>query len=1056
MKTDAFIVFCVAVFFWFGAFPAAGSDTTANNQRREVLSLAGQWKFSLDADRRGDVEGFYKGALADTVDLPGSTDENRKGTRNTREPNYNRLSRIYEYTGPAWYQKEITIPASWKNKRIVLFLERCHWQTKVYIDDQIAGMRDSLCVPHIHDLSSLLNPGKHRLTVCVDNTPKHFLGPFASSISEETQTNWNGIIGRMELIATDKVWVEDVQVYPDVDRKSAQVRVDIGNMAGRVVSGTLHIQVSGDDGTIIAGVKKAFVSQGATTSVKTEVQMSDKVRLWDEFSPNLCNLTVSLEAAGGQESYLDKKTTTFGMRKLTVNDNKQFVLNDRTIFLRGNLECCIFPLTGYPPTDIDSWERIFDILESYGLNHLRFHSWCPPKAAFAAADEAGFLIQVGAPRANARDAAQDKFIAEEVVRILKAYGNHPSFGFLSMGNELGGDNKTLSDLVARAKELDSRHYYVGSTGTGPLLSEDTYMCRHEVRGGVRPATNWDHSENKLLHNGTLPLISHEIAQWAVFPDLAEIDKYTGVLRARNYGLIKRDLQAKHMVHLAEKFTHVTGKFSVLLYKEEIECLLRTRNLAGFQILDLHDYPGTGTALVGLMDVFWDSKGFITPKEFRQFCSETVPLLRMKKRVYTSDEVFWADAEIVHYGAADIAEAKPRWKITDEHREVIASGGLPVQSSIPAGKRTGLGRIESSFRKVTEPSKLTVTLYLDGTDILNSWEIWVYPRIDKIDIGDDIIVKETWNEDTINDLNSGESVLLLARPPRALKGRFLPVFWSPVWFRHNPGTMSILCDPDHPLFSQFPTDAYSNWQWYDLKQNSRVMILDEAPSDFFPVVQLVDQFNTTRKLGSIFETKVGKGKLLVCSIDLKKDIDKRPAAKQLLYSIIEYMKTDAFDPQSHLSISVLDEILGKIESNLPEGTKVTADTEENDFTADLAIDGDISTFWCTQWRSSSPAYPHYLQLEFPKETQLRGLTYAPRADGNTNGWISKYQVFTSTDGNDWGKATAEGAFEISAEKKTIIFDEARSCRYIRFVALEGMNAQPWAAIAEIDVILEMND
>ena len=69
-------------------------------------------------------------------------------------------------------------------------------------------------------------------------------------------------------------------------------------------------------------------------------------------------------------------------------------------------------------------------MKSYGLNHIRFHSWCPPEAAFAAADLEGIMIQAEGPQANVpagADPARDAFIEAEFKRMVDTYGNHPSF-----------------------------------------------------------------------------------------------------------------------------------------------------------------------------------------------------------------------------------------------------------------------------------------------------------------------------------------------------------------------------------------------------------------------------------------------------------------------------------------------------------------------------------------------------------------------------------------------------------------------------------------------------
>ncbi|MCX8037850.1 MAG: hypothetical protein N3D11_12535 [Candidatus Sumerlaeia bacterium] len=878
----------------------------------DTLSLAGRWRFRLDPQDAGVTERWYAAQrLPETVRLPGSTDENGKGTLNTRPPDYNYLSRIVEYVGPAWYQRDVTIPATWRDRRITLFLERCHWETRVWVDGVEAGVQDSLSVPHIYDLTQLLPPGRHRIVIRVDNSHKYDMGRNAHSTSEQTQSNWNGIVGRIELRAADPVGIEDIQVYPNVSRKTARVVVRLYNVSGR----ESNVQMRWNASPVEGGGAAAKLECGAILSsdarsavVEHDLPMGDGCRLWDEFSPALYRLNISLSAQCGDKTYTDRRAVTFGMREISTTPDKRIQVNGRNIFLRGTLECCIFPLTGYPPTDVESWRRILKTCQSYGLNHMRFHSWCPPEAAFVAADELGILFHVEAPcwiLNWGKDAKRDAWIEQEAARILREYGNHPSFAMFCMGNEPGGDRLVPQKIISRLKPTDSRRLYLAGAGWG--YGPDDDYCVLQVRGLHGPTTDFDFRAEDAKHDK--PVVSHEIGQWAVYPNLAEMAKYTGVLRPRNFQLIRDDLAKKHLLDLADEFLYASGKLSVLLYKEEIEVLMRTPGHGGFQLLDLHDFPGQGTALVGALDAFWDSKGLITPREYRRFCSPTVPLLRMAKRTYTSGEMFSAKAEILHFGQAPIENAVPVWSIKDERGREVASGVFPART-IPVGQLSELGVIETPLARVNPPAKLTVSLSIQGTHAFNTWDLWVYPVKENLVIPGDVTISRAWDAATQDALARGGKVLLFASASnlaQSLPGSFTPVFWSPIWFRRGAGTMGILCNPKHPALAKFPTEFHTNWQWYDLLEQSRTMILDNTPADFRPIVQVIDNFSRNHKLGNLFEARVGKGRLLVCSMDLLRDQDRRPAARQMYASLIAYLASDAFRPKQELT----SETLGKL-------------------------------------------------------------------------------------------------------------------------------------------------
>src|ERR1019366_1137446 len=392
-------------------------------------------------------------------------DEARLGPKNTATPTLEGPYRIYDYAGPACYQRDIEIPAAWRGKLVVLFLERVRWVTQVWLDGQFMVSQDSLIAPHVYDFGVGVLPGKHRLTICVDNTVKLKLGRFVSALFGGTPGNLNGIIGRIELDATPPVWIDGVQVYPDVDHKLAKVKVRIGNASGAAGHGILSVGTK--------HIEAAWDERGGSAEIEVDMPGA---KLWDEFAPNLSELTVKL---GG-----DERVVQFGMRKFAARGT-QFALNDRPVFLRGTLECSVFPLNGYPPTDVPAWQRIYRIMKSYGLNFIRFHSWCPPEAAFAAADLEGIMIQAEGPQANVQagaDPRRDAFTEAEFKRMVDTYGNHPSFCLMTLGNEYGGKDALLSGWVDMLIQRDPRHLY--SSASCVQITANRQWPEQDTSGGT--------------------------------------------------------------------------------------------------------------------------------------------------------------------------------------------------------------------------------------------------------------------------------------------------------------------------------------------------------------------------------------------------------------------------------------------------------------------------------------------------------------------------------------------------------------------------------------------
>ncbi len=1016
------------------AIDARGADTA---------DLAGDWKFRRDDDKAGVREQWFAAPLAGNakIKLPGTMDDAQLGIPNPVKPSLADLWRPNVYEGAAWYQREINIPESWHDRRVTLFLERCRWVTQAWLDGQLCGESlDSLIAPHVHLLGIGLQPGRHTLTLLVDNTKKIDLGTFVSALYGGTQGNLNGIVGKIELRATPLVWIDDVQVYPDWRTQSARVHVRIGNATGQ--AGASLITIKALQSMVATNI--SWTPDGG--AAEYQIALSN-TPAWDEFHPALSALNLELNHDAST-----RRRVVFGLRELGRRGT-QFTMNGRPLFLRGTLECQVFPLTGHPPCDVPAWRRIFQIEKSYGLNFIRFHSWCPPEAAFAAADLEGIMIQAEAPQANVpagANPARDAFTEAELLRMVHTYGNHPSFCLMTLGNEYGGKSELLTHWVDRLIQEDPRHLYSSAscaqTTTNRQWTEGTFG-----RGVHGAGTMAD--VRAAIARETVPPVGHEIGQWVVFPNFDEMKKYTGVMQPKNFEIIRDDLKAKGMLDLAPQFFKATGQQSVRLYKEEIELLLRTPGFAGFSLLDLHDYPSQGTALIGLLDPFWDSKGLIQPAEHRRYCGAVVPLLRLPKRTWTADETFSATAEIANYGAADLTGKQPFWKITNERGQEIAQGKLAVAIA-PTGQLSPLGPISASLVKVSAPAKLTVTVGLTGTKYSNCWNLWVYPGRTTPQPPVGVIVSTAWDETAKAALAGGKTVLLLPANKwlhHSLGGSFLPTFWSPVWFpSQRPDTMSILCDPRHPLFAQFPTEFYSDWQWYDLQPNSRSLILDDTPAAFRPLVQVIDNFARNHKLGSVFEARVGKGKLLVCAIELAPNRPKRPATQQFARSLFAYLASPNFKPQAELPFATLDRLFAPAISGL-HVAHVRTDSEQPGFEATNAVDGDATTMWHTAWDGDAPKFPHWLELELDSPEEFAGFTVLPRQDGNHNGWIKDYALYLSQDGSNWGKPVAAGTFPANDQLQTVKFASPVTAKFVKLVALSGYAGGPWASLAEFNLV-----
>jgi hypothetical protein len=896
----------------------------------ESIDLSGAWKFAADMPDSGLSATPDQWRFPDTIQLPGQVAAQGFGEKPSMKTKWAGVGWKYpdlfkewqspdnfkipfflqpplHFVAPAWYQKEIEIPADWAGKHALLHLERVHWQSIAWINGKQIGKCNSLGTPHEYDLGAL-PPGKHALTLRIDNRIVDVNPGFlAHSITDHTQGNWNGVVGKIELRPVAALRVEEARIEPSLAEKSVKVIVTANERRkGKV---TAKVRYAGPLRDLF---ESATVSADLTDGrAELMIPIDREPRAWNEFTPHLYTAEIVLESASGA----DLRRETFGFRDLGKKDGR-LAINGAPIFLRGTLECCIFPLTGYPPTDIEAWRRIVKICKAHGLNHIRFHSWCPPEAAFIAADEAGIYYQVEASAWASNGGAEigsgmplDAWIDVETARMIREFGNHPSFLMMAYGNEPGGTNHKnwLQEWVARWKAKDTRRFWTTAAGW-PLMPGSDYHNMPEPRiqawgQGMRsiinadaPRTDFDWSDHVNAHPDA-PFVSHEIGQWCAYPNYGEIPKYTGFFKARNFEVLQEMAKRNGLLPQAKDFLMASGQLQTLCYKHDIEAAMRTQAFGGFQLLDLHDFPGQGTALIGVLDAFWESKGYVTADEYARFAGPVVPLAKLKKMTWQTNETLEAELQLCHFGPTDFKGLEPVWILTDGET-IVAEGTLPARDLAGGGLRD-LGSIRIPLEKLKAPAQLKLTVGARGQKFSNDWSVFVYPAETQATVPQNVTITASL-DDAMAALDEGKNVLWTPSsaeekddPARSLTAGFSTIFWNTAWTDWQPPhTLGILCDPKHPALAKFPTEFHSNWQWWELQKDARPFILTKH-HELRPVVQLIDDWVTHRKLGYVFEARVGEGKLIACSFDLNSDLERRVVARQMRSSLLAHLSSDRF-------------------------------------------------------------------------------------------------------------------------------------------------------------------
>ena len=926
-----------------GFYSACTRQLPPDTQSR--IPLEGNWGLQLDTAGAGIAPDWLTKSCTDSLFLPGTTDMGKKGTYNTDMTLTTSLSREYVFEGKALYTKQVDIPEEWDGTSVRLVMERTK-PTTIWIDGKEVGANNDISTAQQYDLSSYLFPGTHTVAILVDNgkqaVPEKVYGS-SHAYSASTQTNWNGIIGDFYLESVPLCGIDDIQLYPDVAKKVVTARVTLRNPDKGAGKGILsfYAEAWNTDKQHKTPVQTVEVDW-TKPEQELELALGDKALLWSEFTPSLYRFSVSLKT----DQSVDTEQATFGLRDFKTK-GRQFTMNGKTTFLRGKHDACVFPLIAHTAMDVETWRHYFQVAKQYGINHYRFHSWCPPEACFEAADIEGIYLQPELPiwgNIDIDDTELCDYLLKEGRNLHRAYSNHASFVMFGLGNEMSGE-EGLAMLIQTFKKEDNRHIYSSGSNNylgfkGKQANEDYFTtCRVGREGDKQfntharasfsfadaydggylnhtyPNSEMDFSSANVLCD--VPIISHETGQFQVYPNYEEIKKYTGVLKPRNFEIFKKRLEEAGMINLAYDFMMASGKWSALLYRADIEMNLRTPEWGGFQLLDLQDYPGQGTALVGILDAFMDNKGLITAKEWKESCDDVVLLALLPKFCYSGNEALKGSIKVANYTPTTLKGKHLTWTLTNSQDQVIAQNNIPLQ--INQGTLAEVGPLNIALPAIQEAETYTLRLAIEGTDYHNHYPLWIYPEHNNVQIPTDINVIKKWDKQAENLLANGAKVLWFPDAKTyknvTVEGLFQTDYWNYRMFKSicewvkkpvSPGTLGLLMNPSHPVFAHFPTDFHTNWQWFTMIKNSHPLILDQLPNNYRPIVQVIDNVERNHKLGMIQEFNVGPGKLLICMTDLETQ-QEYPEARQLYHSLLSYMDSSEFSPQMTLTPAQLIEL-----------------------------------------------------------------------------------------------------------------------------------------------------
>ncbi len=888
------------------------------------IDLSGIWQ----CDRSGQKA---------RVRLPGTLDENgigspddparqwqgeevrRMGFWKPGDPIVTRLTRRYTFEGQAVFSRVVT----WDRPggaRVFLDVERAR-HLRLYVNGHEVSPVDggSLSAPWRFEVTDRVT-GRDEVRFLSDNTYPSWPGEsiqYASAASDETQTNWLGLLGFLRLRTERAVFLSDLRVYPEGEGVRAEVEID----ADRPWRG--EVRLSGE--VLEADAVRTVEAHCGRQTFSFSLRVRADAARWDLGEGNLHRLTAS--APG-----LEEKSVRFGLRAFRAEEG-HLTLNGRRIFLRCETNCAVFPETGHPPMDRESWRKILAVYRDYGVNCVRFHSHCPPEAAFEAADEMGLMMQPELSNWDPKHAFASPearaYYARELQEILRHLSNHPSFVMLTFGNELQADeagHAFMDSLLEKARETDPTRLYARSSNPhygerGAFAGDDFYTAMRygalEMRAACDGVTGWlneeypnarhayDEAVRALRADTDRPVFSFEVGQYEVLPDFGQVADYRGVTRADNLAHMRSRVLERGLEDRWRAYAEATGESSLQCYRAEVEAALRTEGYSGISLLGLQDFPGQGTALVGMTDAHLTPKpfSFASPERFRAFFRDALPLVLLERFTYSAGEEVTAKVLMANYGPRPLA-GRPQWSLEGPGGSL--SGALE-EACVPAGSLKELGTLRAPLGAVQRAARLTLRMSFAGIE--NVYPLWVYPE-ETPRRPAPVTEARSFDQKTREVLRAGGTVYLSPDStaeaiPRSVQAQFSPDFWSVCTFPKQPGGMGQYIHKEHPLFEAFPTDTFNTWQWWPMAVQ-RAMLL---PGDLVPIIAEMDSCAYLRPMAKLFECRCGSGRLLVSSLSLHR-LQRYPEARALQRAIYAYLDSEKFRPAQEVSPEGIAWIFGQ--------------------------------------------------------------------------------------------------------------------------------------------------
>ena len=898
------------------------------SERRE--SLEGSWQFRLDPDDEGVSDRWFQSPenFKESVQVPGCWQGQGHGD-DSRDMvwDFRLEARVFQatYKGTGWYGRSFEVPASWDESRVWLNFGGAHPSAEVWLNGVRLGENDLPFVPFGFEVTDLARRDRPNwLAIRVHEKHREF--GFAYS----WQGNWSGLYRSVELTASGGSFIETCDILADVDSESLRFKVKIDDAAE---TSALAIRIAArpvGDGASTASLEEPVT--GGEAEITLPVPSPG---LWSPDAPDLYR--VDVELLSGDES-LDAMSERTGFVKLS-SKGRLFLINGEPYYMRGSGDFISCPETGCPDTDRERWRRKLRALRDYGYNLVRCQSYVYPPEYFDAADEVGLLVQseMGMLGAWSGHTPQHVYqwppptpdnypiLKRQWDLIVRRDVSHPSANIYCMSNELGG--KTHFPRIAWQCRRDTR----AIKPTAMVIWTD---------GGYNEELPGDFvnvvSTGMDATTCDKPIIEHEYRWWSSFPDVRAEHKYTGAVRPYAISVAREAAKLHGQEHLLETYGANSQRLQLLEAKAQMEICRRDRAwLAGichFNAMDANLSPQ------GIIDEFYERK-LADAATWLRTNGDTAVLssLDIADRVLTAGEEFRCALSVSDFSHPAFENPILRWQIVSDD-QALESGELTwahePYTTCPAGE------IACTIPDLSHPVKarLEANLAEGGRRAANSWDIWLFPAEAPLPSGTAVYgePKHTWlkqledvpnvsaqelggvtvalteklDEDLLRFMTDGGAAVLaategLVRPHNPNFGYVKYFFTPPANYPPYEDGQNGTVITDHPVLGEFPHEGYADLQFFRMIDDAPPLDLEPLElNDEEPAIRVIHRYPVCRPLGYLLERAVGKGRLILCALQLDPSW---PEARYLLTQVCARAANGQLEPGRNLPESCLKTI-----------------------------------------------------------------------------------------------------------------------------------------------------